>query len=131
MARTPVDEATELTAAEVIHKQFSALPADATVADLREWFAASSHRKIAVLADDRRYVGSVTRDDLAGDVDPLRPAADIASPGPTVPPEAPAHEAHRVATATPALRVAVVDQEGTLLGVVGITEDLAGFCGTS
>jgi CBS-domain-containing membrane protein len=131
MARTPVDEATELTAAEVIHKRFSALPSDASVGEVREWFAESSHRKVAVLADDRRYVGSVTRDDLDGDLDPLRPAADVASSGHTVAPEAPAREAHRLATATPSLRVPVVDQDGTLLGVVGITEDLAGFCGTS
>jgi CBS-domain-containing membrane protein len=130
MARTPLDEATELTAADVVHKRFSALPADATIAQVREWFAASSHRKIAVLADHQRYAGSLTREDLGGDLDPLQPAAELASPGPTVAPEAPAQTAHTLALATPALRVSVVDQEGTLMGVVGITDDLAGFCGT-
>jgi hypothetical protein len=64
MARTPLDEATGLTAADVIHKRFSALPADATVADVRDWFA-SSHRKIAVLAEDGRHAGTLTRDELA------------------------------------------------------------------
>lgn len=131
MARTPVEEASGLTAADVIHKRFSALSADATIADVREWFAASSHRKIAVLADDRRYAGSLTRDDVSGDLDPHRRAADLATRGPTVSPEAPAATAHDLAIATPALRVPVVDENGTLLGVVGITEDLAGFCGTS
>jgi CBS-domain-containing membrane protein len=32
---------------------------------------------------------------------------------------------------TDARRVPVVDSDGHLLGVVGVTDDLAGFCGTS
>jgi CBS domain-containing protein len=131
MARTPLDEASDLKAVDVVHKQFSALPADSTVEDVRQWFAESAHRKLAVLADDRRYAGSLTRDDLVGDLDPVRAAADVAHPGPTVPPEARAEDAHQIAVATSALRVPVVDREGTLIGVIGVTEDLAGFCGTS
>lgn len=131
MARTPVDEATQLNAADVIHKRFSALPADSTVGQVRDWFAASFHRKIAVLANHRRYAGSLTREDLADESDPLRPAADFARRHPTVSPDAPALTAHQLALATPALRVAVVDHDGTLIGVVGVTDDLAGFCGTS
>jgi CBS domain-containing protein len=129
MARRALDEATGLTAADVVHERFSALPVEATIAEVREWFAASSHRRIAVLADGPRYAGSLTRDDLDGDPDPLRRAADFASPGPTVHPEAPAQTAHELAIATPVHRVAVVDDDGNLIGVVGITEDLAGFCG--
>ena len=131
MARTPLDEATGLAVADVIHKRFSALPADVTVAQVRAWFAESSQRKLAVLAEGSRYVGSVARADVDGDLDPLRPAAELASPGPTVGPEAPAQTAHELAITTPALRVPVVDRDGTLVGVVGITDDLAGFCGTS
>ena len=130
MARTSLDEATGLTVADVVHKRFSALPADATVADVRDWFAESSHRRIAVLADRGRYAGSLTREDVDGDLDPLGPAGDLASDGPTVVPEAPARSAHELAIATPVLRVPVVDHEGTLIGVVGVTDDLAGFCGT-
>jgi len=130
VARTPLDESTELTAADVIHKRFSALPADSTVTQVRDWFAASSHRKIAVLADGRRYVGSLTREDLDGDLDPDRAAAELAHPAHTVGPEAAAHTAHELAIATPALRVPVVDRDGILIGVVGVTDDLAGFCGT-
>lgn len=130
MARTPLNEASNLSAADVVHKRFSALPANCTVAEVRDWFAASSHRRIAVLADDRRYAGSLTPEDLGDDVDPRRPAADLARPGPTVPPQAAAHTAHELAIATSALRVPVVDDNGTLIGVVGVTDDLAGFCGT-
>jgi CBS-domain-containing membrane protein len=131
MARTPLDEATQLSAVDVIHKRFTALPADSTVGQVRDWFAASSHRKIAVLTSHRRYAGSLTREDLAGEADPLRRAAELAHPGPTVTPETPAHAAHTLAIATPALRVPVVDHDGNLIGVVGVTDDLAGFCGTS
>jgi CBS domain-containing protein len=130
MARTPLAEAAGLTVADVVHKRFSALPGDATIGQVRDWFAASLHRRIAVLANDRRYVGSLTRDDVSGDLDPRRPAADLIAPGPTIPPEAPAHTAHKLATAAPALRVPVVDHDGTLIGVVGVTDDLAAFCGT-
>jgi CBS-domain-containing membrane protein len=131
MARTSLDEATGLTVADVVHKRFTALPADATVAYVRDWFAESSHRKLAVLADDGCFAGSLTREDLDRDLDPIRPAIDLASDGPTVDPEASAHTAHELAIATPALRIPVVAHDGTLIGVVGVTDDLAGFCGTS
>jgi CBS-domain-containing membrane protein len=131
MARTSLDEATGLTVADVVHTRFSALPADATIAYVRDWFAESSHRKLAVLAHDGRFAGSLTRQDLDRDLDPLRPAVELASDGPTVGPDATALTAHELATATPSLRIPVVDHDGTLVGVVGVTDDLAGFCGTS
>lgn len=130
MARTPLDEAAELTAVDVVHKRFGALPADATVAEVRDWFAASSHRRMAFLADNGRYVGSLTRDDLDGDLDPTRSAAQLARPGPTIGPDAPAHAGYKLAVATEAHRVPVVDRHGTLIGVIGVTDDLAAFCGT-
>jgi CBS-domain-containing membrane protein len=130
MARTPLDEAAALTAADVIHKRFSALPADATVAEVRDWFTASSHRRMAFLAEHGRYAGSLTRDDLNGDLDPTRSAAHLARPGPTIAPDAPAHAGYKLAIATQAHRVPVVDRDGTLIGVVGVTDDLAAFCGT-
>ena len=124
-----LEEASGLTVADVVHKRFSALRADATVAQVRDWFAESSHRKIAVLADDGRFAGSLTREDVDGDLDPLLAAAELASPGPTVSPDAPAPAAHELALAAPVLRVAVVDHDGTLIGVVGVTDDRAAFCG--
>jgi CBS-domain-containing membrane protein len=130
MARTPLDEAEDLTAADVIHKRFSTLPADATVAEVRDWFAASSHRKMAFLADNGRYAGSLTRDDLGGDIDPAHSAAHLARTGPTIEPEAPARAGYELAIATPAQRVPVVDLDGRLIGVIGVTDDLAAFCGS-
>ena len=130
MARTPLDEAVDLTAADVIHKRFSTLPAETTIAQVRDWFAASSHRKMAFLADEGRYAGSITRDDLDGELDPTTPAAQIARSGPTIAPDAPAQAGYELAVAIPALRLPVVDGDGILIGVIGVTDDLAGFCGT-
>ncbi len=125
----PLEDAAGLTAADVVHKRFSALPIDATIGQVREWFAASSHRRIAVFSDHRRYAGSLARDELDDDLDPSRPASDLARPGAAVAPEAPAQTAHELASDTPVLRVPVVDHDGMLLGVVGVTDDLAAFCG--
>jgi len=120
-----------LRVADVIHKRFSATPANATVGEVRTWFDESSHRRVAVLADeDGRYAGSVTADDLDG-VDAQRPVAEVARPDETVAPGAPAAEAFELAAAADALRVPVVDDDGRLLGVVGVTDDRAAFCGTS
>ena len=84
---------------------------------------------MAFLADDDRYVGSLTREDVAGPLDAGRAAAEVARPGPTIAPDAPARTGHELAIAGGALRVPVVDGGGRLLGVVAVTEDLAGFCG--
>jgi CBS domain-containing protein len=131
MARTNIGDATDLTIADVLHKRFDALPAESTVAEVREWFAVSSHRRMAFLADEGRYAGSLTREDLEGDLDSQAPAAEFAHDGPTVGPEAAARVGYELATRTDALRVPAVDAGGNLLGVVAVTEDRAGFCGTS
>jgi len=129
MPRTPLDTAGQLACADVLHSRFTALPGSATIADVRAWFDASSHRKMAFLADEDRYVGSLTREDVAAPVDGARPAAELARPGPTVAPDTPAPSGHDLAVAGGALRVPCVDGEGRLLGVVAVTDDLAGFCG--
>ena len=130
MAKTQIDDAAGLTAADVIHAKFSALPATATIGDVRDWFAVSTSRRMAFLVDGERYAGSVTPEDIAGDVDLTRPATEVAQRGPTIAPEAPATRGHEVALQTAARRVPVVDHDGRLLGVVSVTTDLQGFCGT-
>jgi hypothetical protein len=131
MPRIWVRDAAQLTVSEVTHKQFSILPATATVGDVQEWFAESSHRRMAFLADGGRYVGSLTPADLTEAADADRPASDLAHDGPIVAPDAPASVGHHLALASDALRVPVVDHDGTLLGVVAVTTDLAGFCGAA
>ena len=131
MAKTRIDEAAGLTVGDVIHAKFTALPASATIGDVRDWFAASTSRRMAFLADDDRYAGSVVPADVAGDLDPNRPATDVAQRGPTVLPDAPATHGQEVALQTDARRVPVVDHDGRLVGVVSVTTDLQAFCGTA
>jgi Mg/Co/Ni transporter MgtE len=130
MARTRLDEAAGLTVADVTHSRFSALPATATVAEVREWFAGSESRKLALLVDDDRYVGSLVPEDLAEVGDPSRPAAELARRGTTVSPGEPARRGEELALSSGTLRAPVVDADGRLLGVVAVTADLQGFCGT-
>jgi CBS domain-containing protein len=130
MARTPIDQAAELTVADVLHNGCTTFAPSATVGELREWFAASGGHRLALLADDGRFAGSLAPEHVAGDLDPARPVSDVAQAGPTVGPEASADEGRRVALLTDSRRVPVVDAEGRLLGIVAVTTDLQGFCGT-
>ena len=130
MARTRLDEAGGLSVADVIHSKFKALPADATVGQVREWFAESESRRMALLADGDRFAGHLVPEDLAGSADPGRPATELARLEPTVGPDDPAKRGEELALSTPARRVPVVDGDGRLLGIVAVTTDLEGFCGT-
>ena len=124
-----LEEAVGLTVADVTHSRFSVLPGHATVADVLAWFTGSSSHRMALLADDGRYVASLVPADLEG-ADPDRPAAELAREWPTVAPDEPAKRGEELALSTDVRRVPVVDHDGRLLGVVAITTDLQGFCGT-
>jgi Mg/Co/Ni transporter MgtE len=130
MAVTRLDEAAALTVADVTHSRLKALPATTTVGELRAWFAASTSHKLALIADDGRYVGSLVPEDLSDAVDPEELASARARRGPTVPPDAPAKQGEELALSSGTLRAPVVDADGRLLGVVAVTQDLQGFCGT-
>jgi CBS domain-containing protein len=130
MSKIKIDEADDLTVQDVLHAKLSALDATATVADARAYFAASGSRRLAFVADDGRYVGSLTPAHLVAAEDPERPVAEIADRGPTVGPDAPATTGRDLALQTDSRRVAVVDADGTLVGVVAVTGDLTSFCGT-
>jgi CBS-domain-containing membrane protein len=121
------DEADDLTVADVMHADVTSMPATATVAELRRWFAVSASRRLAVIADDGRYAGAVTPGDVdegaAGD----RPAIAIARPHATVAPEVAAVIGRDLALASEARRVPVVDDEGRFHGVLAITSDLRFF----
>jgi CBS domain-containing protein len=127
--KTRIDEADGLTVADVTHAKFTALPASATIGDVRDWFAASASRRQAFVADDGRYAGSLTLEDVADAPDPSRPALDVAQDGPTVSPEAPATTGRDLALLTEARRVPVVDADGILIGVVAVPGDLQCFGG--
>jgi CBS domain-containing protein len=129
-AMTELREAEGLTAAEVMHRHISTLPASVTVGELREYFAESASRRVALLADRERYLGSIPATDLPADVEPAGPAAAHAVPRPTVSPQSPAVDAREVALAHPTRRVPVVDDSGALVGIIAISKDRSRFCGT-
>ncbi|MGH2859521.1 MAG: hypothetical protein ACRDMJ_18770, partial [Solirubrobacteraceae bacterium] len=81
-------------------------------------------------ADGDRYAGSIPLAALDG-ADDAAPATAVALPGPTVAPDATARSGYDVAVLTDANRVPVVDGDGRLLGVVGVTDDRAAFCGAA
>ena len=130
MTKIRIDAADGLTVQAVMHAQLSALPATATIGDVRDYFAASGSRRLAfVVGDDGTYIGSLTPAHVEGG-DPARPAAEVADAEPTVAPAEPAATGRDLALLTDARRVPVVDG-GRLVGVVAVTGDLQSFCGTT
>lgn len=127
---TELCEADGLTAAEVMHRHVSTLPSAVTVGEVREYFAASASRRVALLADGERYVGSMPVAGLPAEIDSASPAAAHAVVGPTVSPQAPAVHARELALEHPTRRVPVVDDAGGLVGIVAISKDRSRFCGT-
>jgi CBS domain-containing protein len=130
VAITDLRQAENLRASDVVHKHMSTLPASVTVGEVRDYFAASASRQLAVLVDGERYVGSIPAPELADDVDPGELASSHATPGPTIAPRASAADARDLALAHPSGRVAVVDDRGSLVGIVAVNETKSQFCGT-
>jgi len=118
-----------LTAADLMHRRLTTLPAATTVGELRAYFAESTSHKLALIVDGERYVGSVAAD-AVGDAAEDLSAARLAQPGPVVRADAPAAEAEAAALADPSSRLPVVDADGRLVGIVAINRARDGFCGT-
>jgi CBS-domain-containing membrane protein len=119
-----------LSAADIVHRRMSTLPATCTVDDLRAYFAESSSRQLALLVDGDRYIGCVEAANLPAQADGSAPAADFAASGPVIPASRSAREARDAALAAPSARLPVVDEGGALVGVVAINDRHDGFCGT-
>jgi Mg/Co/Ni transporter MgtE len=119
-----------LTAADIVHRRLSTLPSCATVADLRDYFAESQSRNLALLVDGERFAGSLTPADIPADAEPSAPATSLARTEPTISAGARAREARDAALADPSARMPVVGENGTLIGVVAINHARDGFCGT-
>ena len=118
------------TAADIVHRRMSTLPASSTVGELRTYFGESSSRQLALLVDDGRYVGSVSAEDLPGDAEASAPALELVQAGPTIEASAPAEQARDAALESASARLPVVDEDGALVGVVAINHTRDGFCGT-
>jgi CBS-domain-containing membrane protein len=119
-----------LTAADVVHRRLSVLPASTTAGELRAYFASSGSHRLAVLVDGERYAGSLEASSVPDTAADDAVVTGFADRQRIVRPEAPAGDARDVALAHASLRVPVVDGAGALVGVVAITRDRRGFCGT-
>ncbi|HWH12892.1 MAG TPA: CBS domain-containing protein [Solirubrobacteraceae bacterium] len=130
MADVRIDEIDGLDVAAVTHAKLSTIPAGATLAQARAYFAASTSRRLAFVVDDGRYVGSLTPGDLPVDGSPDDPVTPLAWVGPTVRSREPAAVGRDLALASDSLRVPVIDDDDTLLGVVAVNRTREWFCGT-
>jgi CBS domain-containing protein len=103
------------------------LASDATVGTVRAAFA-NEHVHMVLLADAGVLVGTLVRDDLgdAHDDDPARPLAVLA--GRTIHPAASEDVALRALVASDARRLAVVDDDGLLVGLLCLKRRRTGFC---
>jgi CBS-domain-containing membrane protein len=123
------DNLEALTAADVMHRRLTSLPAQTTVGELREYFAASASRKLALLADGGQYAGAVEASALPEAAEAGQPAVGYAADHPTVRPDADATATRDLGLELPSLRVPVVSESGELVGIVAITRGRDGFCG--
>ncbi|HEY5198258.1 MAG TPA: CBS domain-containing protein [Solirubrobacteraceae bacterium] len=131
MANVRIDEIDGLDVAAVTHAKLSTIPASATVAEARAYFAASTSRRLAfVVDDDGRYVGSLTPNDLPVERSAEDPVMPLARVGPTVGSGEPATIGRDLALASDSLRVPVIDGADRLLGVVAVNRTREWFCGT-
>jgi CBS domain-containing protein len=122
-----LEEAEVMTVADVMISKPKTLPVTATVADARRMFENPSVRT-ALVADDGRYAGELTRADIEG-LDDAAPISDAAS--------TPAGTAAKDDTVVAALermetagtdRLAVVDPDGTLRGLVCLSRSHGHLC---
>jgi len=124
-----LEDVAGLTAADLMHRRITTLPASATVGELRAYFGESTSHKLALLVDGERYAGSLQPDALDGAPDDAL-ASELASAGDTVAPGVAADEARERALATASSRLPVVDADGRLAGIIAINHRRDGFCGT-
>ena len=117
------------TAADLMHRRITTLPASATVGEMRAYFAESTSHKLALLVDGERYVGSLAASSLDGAPDSAL-ASELAARGDTVEPDVPAALARERAVAMASSRLPVVDADGRLVGIIAINSRRDGFCGT-
>ncbi|WP_206796331.1 CBS domain-containing protein [Amycolatopsis sp. MtRt-6] len=111
---------------EVVVRLPKTLPVDISVAQARACFA-DDHVHMLLLTESGRLLGTLVRDDLsdAGD-GPALTHSHMA--GRTIPADLPAEYARQLLLARGQRRLAVVDDEGVLVGLLCLKRRLTGFC---
>lgn len=101
-------------------------PASTTLAQVREQFS-NPRVKLLLVTDDGRFLGTITRDDLPPEGD--GEIGDfVNAEAPRIDPDAPVRNAVDMLEGTGANRLPVVDDGGTLLGLVCWDRSGQQFC---
>ena len=122
-----LDEAAVLTVGEVMISRPKTLPSTATVADARRMFENPSVRT-ALVVDEGRYAGELTRADLEGQSDAAPLAAIASTATGTVAQTATVAAALERMDAAGTDRLAVVEPDGTLRGLVCLSRSHGHLC---
>lgn len=116
------------TVAEVMVTQPKTLPADASIADAQTAFE-DDHVVMLLLTSGRALLGTLLREDLPADASPCGPALPLAHvDGRTVAPTEDADAAQRRLLENGTRRLAVISNDGELLGLMCLKRRRNGFC---
>jgi hypothetical protein len=113
--------------ADVMLREPKTLPGDASVSEVR---AVLENPKVqmVLLADGTTFRGAVT--ELPPDASPSAPAIDFADPSPdTIAPTESAAAGYALTATNPQLRVIVLDEDGSLAGLLCLNATRTHFCG--
>lgn len=116
------------TLGDVMVRQPKTLPIDISVGQARACFT-DDHVHLLLLTESRRLIGTLTRTDLSEHLD----GEDLALPHShmsdrTVPTHMPAEQARALLVASGQRRLAVIDDNGNLIGLLCLKRRLTGFC---
>jgi CBS domain-containing protein len=123
-----IENVSGLTAGDLVHRHVSTLRADTTVGELRAYFAESSSRRLAVIVEGERFLGSIQPAAVAGaDGDRITALIDREHWAWA---REPAEHARDLALTHASRRLPVIDGAGALAGIIAINRREDGFCGT-
>lgn len=116
------------TVLDVVVRWPKTMPPDATVAQARAALA-DDHVHMLLITAEGRLVGTLVRSDLSPELPDDAPAIDGASlKGRTVGPEVSPDEVLALLVSRGQRRLAVVADDGSLLGLLCLKRTLTGFC---
>lgn len=104
------------------------VPSGATVGRVREAFD-NDHVHLVLLTDGPQLRGTVTREDVRATPDHIAALSVARLDGRTVGPAGLLADVHQMLIETDTRRLAVVDDDGVLLGLLCLKRRRTGFCG--
>jgi len=127
--RMPLEQALPLTVGELMIPDPKTLPADVSLAEVRQAFEHSSQR-LVLLVDGTAFRGAIYRDVIDPGAAAGDPAAQYANGDiTTVTPATPIADAVELLERSPESRLVVLDEDGqTLRGLLCFNRSSASFC---